>query len=93
MYEPACSRYNLSSAKVYAKRSYIRMNREDISKKVIETYQADEKMMVLVYAQWCINKGLDPIALYKKSLSASDRKSCPDGSHGVDRTKGRSRPD
>ena len=43
------------------------MNREDISKKVIETYQADEKMMVLVYAQWCINNGLDPIALYRKA--------------------------
>lgn len=43
------------------------MNREDISKKVIETFQADEKMMVLVFAQWCINNGLDPIAIYRKA--------------------------
>ena len=40
---------------------------EDISKRVIENYQNDEKMMILVFAQWCINHDLDPAALYQKA--------------------------
>lgn len=37
------------------------------SKQVIENYQEQEKMMILIYAQWCINNDLDPVALYKKA--------------------------
>ncbi|TFJ92333.1 hypothetical protein [Lentibacillus salicampi] len=40
------------------------MEKDDIEQKVIEGYQQDEKMMILVYAQWCINNDLDPEALY-----------------------------
>lgn len=38
-----------------------------MEKKVIESYQNDERMMILIYAQWCINNGLDPKALYEKA--------------------------
>ncbi|MBP2079372.1 hypothetical protein J2Z64_003670 [Oceanobacillus polygoni] len=36
-------------------------------KQVIENYQNDEKMMILIYSQWCINNGLDPVELYEKA--------------------------
>lgn len=38
-----------------------------MEKKVIENYQNDERMMILIYAQWCINSGLDPKELYEKA--------------------------
>ncbi|WP_217587334.1 hypothetical protein [Lentibacillus saliphilus] len=34
---------------------------------IIASYQNDEKMMILVYAQWCINNDLDPETLYKET--------------------------
>jgi len=43
------------------------MSKEEIEKKVIENYQNDEKMMILVYAQWCINHSIDPQSLYMKA--------------------------
>ncbi|MFD1361965.1 hypothetical protein [Lentibacillus salinarum] len=43
------------------------MDRNDIEQKVIDSYQQDEKMMILVYAQWCINRDLDPEALYERA--------------------------
>lgn len=41
------------------------MNEKD--KQVIESYQNDEKMMILIYSQWCINNELDPVELYEKA--------------------------
>lgn len=38
-----------------------------MEKKIIESYQRDEKMMILIFAQWCINHDLDPIDLYEKA--------------------------
>ncbi|RLL42104.1 hypothetical protein D8M04_16110 [Oceanobacillus piezotolerans] len=43
------------------------MNKKEIEAHIINKYQADEKMMILVYAQWCVNHDLDPIALYEKA--------------------------
>lgn len=43
------------------------MNKKDITEKVIQNYQEDEKMMVLVFAQWCVNHGLDPEEVYLKA--------------------------
>ncbi|WP_077324343.1 hypothetical protein [Virgibacillus siamensis] len=43
------------------------MSREDMEKKIIESYRQDEKMMILVFAQWCVNHDLDPEELYKKA--------------------------
>lgn len=42
------------------------MNHE-MNEKVIQSYLHDEKMMILVYAQWCINNELDPRALYQQA--------------------------
>ncbi|MCA0984322.1 hypothetical protein LCL89_09715 [Halobacillus yeomjeoni] len=35
--------------------------------KVIDNYQKGEKMMILLFAQWCINYELDPVAIYKEA--------------------------
>lgn len=35
--------------------------------RVVEQYQKDEKMMILIYAQWCVNQGLDAVELYKQA--------------------------
>ncbi|RHW42327.1 hypothetical protein D1B31_05900 [Neobacillus notoginsengisoli] len=40
------------------------MDNKELQDKIIANYQADEKMMILVFAQWCINNGLDPEELY-----------------------------
>lgn len=38
-----------------------------IEKQIIQNYEQEEKMMILIYAQWCINNDFDPIELYKKA--------------------------
>ncbi|MDQ0213998.1 hypothetical protein J2S13_000393 [Oikeobacillus pervagus] len=43
------------------------MNSKQLEEKIIENYQKDEKMMILVFAQWCMNHHLDPLQLYKKA--------------------------
>lgn len=40
------------------------MSNKELEKQIIESYQRDEQMMVLVFAQWCVNNGLDPAELY-----------------------------
>ena len=34
---------------------------------VIRNYQEGEKMMILLFAQWCINHELDPVDTYKEA--------------------------
>ena len=41
--------------------------RTELEQKIIEQYQKDEAMMVVVFAQWCINHDLDPKEMYKKA--------------------------
>lgn len=43
------------------------MSKEEMEKKVIENYQNDEKMMILIFAQWCINNSIDPQSLYEEA--------------------------
>ena len=43
------------------------MSNDNLDKQIIERYQDDERMMILVYAQWCINHDLDPIGLYEEA--------------------------
>ncbi|QFT89511.1 hypothetical protein FIU87_12700 [Bacillus sp. THAF10] len=43
------------------------MNKKDLEAAIVENYQKEENMMILVFAQWCINHNLDPIALYSKA--------------------------
>ncbi|RSL33700.1 hypothetical protein D7Z54_08360 [Salibacterium salarium] len=43
------------------------MNEHEMKDKIIESYRQDEKMMIMVFAQWCVNQDLDPNELYKKA--------------------------
>ena len=43
------------------------MNKQDREKFIIEQYQNDEEMMILIFAQWCVNHNIDAISLYKKA--------------------------
>ncbi|MBB6452284.1 hypothetical protein HNQ94_000729 [Salirhabdus euzebyi] len=42
-------------------------NKKELEKKIVEQYQADENMMILIFAQWCINNELEPMDIYKKA--------------------------
>ncbi|MFD1706616.1 hypothetical protein ACFSCZ_07590 [Siminovitchia sediminis] len=39
----------------------------NVEKKIIDSYRKDEKMMILIFAQWCINHDLHPLDLYSKA--------------------------
>ncbi|MDO3676420.1 hypothetical protein [Paenibacillus ehimensis] len=43
------------------------MNRKEIEEQVIRNYRRDENMMILAFAQWCINHDLDPVVLYERA--------------------------
>jgi hypothetical protein len=43
------------------------MNSKEVEEKIIQHYQGEEKMMILVFAQWCVNHDLDPQELYVKA--------------------------
>lgn len=34
---------------------------------IVQSYQKEENMMILVFAQWCVNHDLDPVDLYKRA--------------------------
>ena len=40
------------------------MNHKEFEEKIIENYRGEEKMMILVFAQWCINHNLNPEEIY-----------------------------
>lgn len=42
-----------------------KLDKKQIEEQIIKNYQNDEKMMVLIFAQWCVNNDLDPEELYK----------------------------
>jgi hypothetical protein len=41
------------------------MSRKELEEQIIRNYQRDESMMILVFAQWCVNHNLDPKELYR----------------------------
>ncbi|WP_203362615.1 hypothetical protein [Bacillus sp. REN10] len=43
------------------------MNQKELEKQIIENYQRDEQMMILVFAQWCVNHDLNPEELYGRA--------------------------
>ncbi|WP_028552645.1 hypothetical protein [Paenibacillus sp. UNC451MF] len=43
------------------------MSRKELEEQIIRNYQEDEQMMILVFAQWCVNHDLDPAALYLRA--------------------------
>ncbi|MGN7469619.1 hypothetical protein [Brevibacillus sp. SAFN-007a] len=46
------------------------MNRKEMEEQVIQAYQRDEGMMILVFAQWCVNHSLDARELYAQAYPA-----------------------
>lgn len=43
------------------------MSRKELEDQIIRNYQRDEQMMILVFAQWCVNHDLDPNELYLRA--------------------------
>ena len=43
------------------------MRGKEMEERIIRNYERDENMMVLVFAQWCVNHDLDPAELYKRA--------------------------
>lgn len=43
------------------------MSQKEMEQQIIQNYQRDEQMMILVFAQWCINHDLDPADLYRRA--------------------------
>jgi len=43
------------------------MDRKEMEAELIRRYRQDEEMMILVFAQWCVNQGLDPMELYERA--------------------------
>ena len=43
------------------------MDQKKLQDKIIENYQSEEKMMILVFAQWCINNDLVPEEVYLRA--------------------------
>lgn len=40
---------------------------KSVEERIAESYRQDEDMMILVFAQWCVNHGLDPAELYREA--------------------------
>ncbi|MCM3740477.1 hypothetical protein M3210_09355 [Oceanobacillus luteolus] len=43
------------------------MDKKEVEKRIIENYQNDERMMILIFCQWCVNHDLDPQELYGRA--------------------------
>lgn len=43
------------------------MDHKTREEQIIESYRQDEDMMILVFAQWCVNNGQDPEELYQRA--------------------------
>lgn len=49
------------------------MDNKELEKKIVENYQQDENMMILVFAQWCVNNDLDPKELYEAAYPSQGK--------------------
>jgi hypothetical protein len=43
------------------------MDKKEMEERLIHNSQQDEQMMILVFAQWCVNHDLDPTELYLRA--------------------------
>lgn len=43
------------------------MENKELEKQIIQNYQSDENMMILIFAQWCVNNDLYPEELYTRA--------------------------
>lgn len=48
-------------------REFFQMRRTELEEEIIRNYERDEHTMILIFAQWCVNNGLDPAALYLRA--------------------------
>ncbi|MCG1022941.1 hypothetical protein [Sutcliffiella horikoshii] len=60
------------------------MNKKEMEQAIIQNYQKEENMMILVFAQWCINHDLDPFSLYMKAYP--DQANNPALAHALELT-------
>jgi hypothetical protein len=51
----------------YRRKGENSMKRKQVEEQIIQNYQRDEQMMILVFAQWCVNHDLDPAELYQRA--------------------------
>ncbi|MBU9721222.1 MULTISPECIES: hypothetical protein [Bacillaceae] len=49
------------------------MKPKNIEEQIIDNYKNDENMMILVFAQWCINHDLDPTKVYQNAYPEQDK--------------------
>jgi hypothetical protein len=42
-----------------------KLSKEEVERRIVENYKNDEKMMILIFVQWCVNHDLDPVVLYE----------------------------
>ncbi|KHF39973.1 hypothetical protein [Halalkalibacter okhensis] len=43
------------------------MKPKDVEERIIGNFQRDEHMMILVFAQWCVNQDLNPATIYREA--------------------------
>ncbi|GBF74221.1 hypothetical protein PA598K_02554 [Paenibacillus sp. 598K] len=43
------------------------MNQRENEAFIIARFRDDEQTMIAVFAQWCVNKGLDPLNVYRQA--------------------------
>ncbi|MEH6945372.1 hypothetical protein [Bacillus sp. JJ722] len=43
------------------------MNKKELEEQIIHNFQSDEKMMILIFAQWCVNHHLNPEEIYLRA--------------------------
>jgi hypothetical protein len=49
------------------------MDYENRDELIIKKYQQDEKTMIQLYVQWCLNHGIDPVSLYQQAYPGQAR--------------------
>ncbi len=49
-------------------------DQNELEKNIIASFKQDEAMMILVFAQWCVNADLDPKTLYLEAYPQQEEK-------------------
>ncbi|QST01754.1 hypothetical protein IMZ31_09425 [Pontibacillus sp. ALD_SL1] len=60
------------------------MEKKDLEEQIIKNFQQDEQMMILVFAQWCVNHDLNPKELYYRAYPTQQDN--PSLQQGIDLT-------
>lgn len=45
----------------------------DESKYVIEQYEEKERLMIVIYAQWCLDHDFDPVRIYEQAYPEQEK--------------------